>query len=239
MSSQNISEKHARGAKLNHPAIIERNATRAIERTASRARSPSPSPSPPSLSRSRPTVSTTTAQRSAQPEYTIPSKETYQYRNCSHPIEEICLATNYLATIPDDFKHAMLKFICKEGLNGPGVYAEYRAPPNAETVHHINGSGGYFLKKTTEEANIYLIWYNRVRGVYMFWGALEREVRDAMNRIRGRIVKYVVHVNSAEKSTPQTHHSRHSDIAGSPPPPPLHPKLTLKSTRPVEEKIEE
>lgn len=171
MSSQTISETRGRGAKLNHPAIIER--------TASRALSPSPS-----LPLSRPVVLTTTTQRSALPKYTIPSKETYQYRLCSHPIEEICLATNYLANIPDDFKHGMLKFICQEGLNGPGVYAEYSAPPNADTVQHINGSGGYFLKKTTEESNIYLIWYNRVRGVYMFWGALEHEVRDAMNRIQ-------------------------------------------------------
>ena len=111
----------------------------------------------------------------------------------------------------------MLKFICKEGLNGPGVYAEYVAPPNADTVHQINGSGGYFLKKTAEEATIYLIWYNRARGVYMFWGPTERAVRDAMNRIRGRIVKYVIHVNSAEKS------SRHIDLAATPPPAPAKP----------------
>ena len=147
--------------------------------------------------------------------YEVPSKETYHYSVCSHPIEEICLATNYLANIPEDFKHDMLKFICKEGVNGPGVYAEYVAPPNADTVHQINGSGGYFLKKTVEEATIYLIWYNRARGVYMFWGPTERAVRDAMNRIRGRIVKYVVHVNSAEKS------SRHIDLAATPPPKPL------------------
>jgi hypothetical protein len=181
MSSQNISEKQARGAKFNQSTKFKQPAI--IKRTASHAPSPSPSPSP------------------LPPKYTIPSKETYQYRDCSHPIEEICLVTNYLATIPDEFKHTMLKFICQEGLNGPGVYAEYSAPPNADTVHRINGSGGYFLKKTAEDANIYLIWYNRPRGVYMFWGALEREVRNAMNRIRGRIVKYVVHVNSAEKPT--------------------------------------
>lgn len=201
MSSQNISEKQACGDKLN-------------QRIATRAPSPSPSPSYPVAS------TTTTANRPSQAKYTIPSKETYQYRECSHPIEEICLATNYLANIPDDLKHTMLQFICQEGLNGPGVYAEYSAPPNADMVHSINGNGGYFLKKTTEEANIYLIWYNRTRGVYMFWGAIEREVRDAMNRIRGRIVKYVVHVNSVEKPTHQTYYSRHNDIAGSPPPPP-------------------
>lgn len=225
MSYQTSSEKRPRGTKLKQPATIER--------TASRAPSPSPILSRPD---------TSTIRQSTQPNYTIPSKETYQYRVCSHPIEEICLVTNYLANIPDDFKSAMLKFICKEGLNGPSVYAECVAPPNPVTVHKINGNGGYFLKKTAEEANIYLIWYNRDRGVYMFWGAVERTVRDAMNRIRGRIVKYVVYVNSVEKPTPQTtHRSRHRDIAETPPPAParaLPPALTQKPPRPAGKEIE-
>lgn len=227
-----------------------------IKRTLSRAHSPSPSSSSSSPSHSnlatdsmeqrnpmsaasvpksqfRPFQSFQSTQGS---NFTIPSKEDYRFRSCSHPIEEICLATNYMAIIPDDFKQAMLRFICKEGLNGPGVYAEYSAPPNPETVNIINGKGGYFLKKTTQEANIYLIWYNRNRNVYMFWGALEKEVRDAMNRIRGRIVKYVSDSNSAEKShevfTPPTLINEmidrlppllnRSNIAGSPPPPSTH-----------------
>jgi len=162
----------------------------------------------------------TQGQQTQDSRFTIPSKEEYRFRSCSHPIEEICLATNYMAIISDDFKQSMLKFICKEGLNGPGVYAEYSAPPNPETVNIINGTGGYFLKKTTQEANIYLIWYNRNRNVYMFWGALEKEVRDAMNRIRGRIVKYVSVGNSAEKSHEQRPLLNRNDIAGSPAPPP-------------------
>lgn len=224
-----------------------------IKRNSSRAHSPSPSSSsspshsnlasdsmeqrnpmsaasvPKSQFRPFQSFQQTQGQQTQDSRFTIPSKEEYRFRSCSHPIEEICLATNYMAIISDDFKQSMLKFICKEGLNGPGVYAEYSAPPNPETVNIINGTGGYFLKKTTQEANIYLIWYNRNRGVYMFWGALEKEVRDAMNRIRGRIVKYVSVGNSAEKSHEQRPLLNRNDIAGSPPPPP--PSTHLHESR--------
>lgn len=210
-----------------------------IKRTLSRAHSPSPSSSSSpshsnletdSMEQRNPMSAASVPKSQFRPfqsfqstqgsNFTIPSKEEYRFRPCSHPIEEICLATNYMAIIPDDFKQDMLKFICKEGIHGPGVYAEYSAPPNPETVNIINGKGGYFLKKTTQEANIYLIWYNRNRNVYMFWGALEKEVRDAMNRIRGRIVKYVSIGNSAEKSHERRPLLNRNDIAGSPPPPP-------------------
>jgi len=109
--------------------------------------------------------------------------------------------------IPDDFKNSMLMFICQEGLKGSSVYGEYQAPPNTETVEKINGKGGYFLKKTADESNTYLIWYNRKRNIYMFWGALENEVRSAMNRIRGRIIKYIIHIPMSSRN-----------IADSPPP---------------------
>jgi hypothetical protein len=123
----------------------------------------------------------------------------------------------------------MLKFICDQSHEGPSVYGEYDAPPDRETVQSINGNGGYFLKKTTEAADIYLIWYNRQKNIYKFWGPTERAVRDAMNRIRGRIVKYVVHVNSAEKPT------RHNDLAATPPPAPAKPLMR----KPDEHKHEE
>lgn len=125
--------------------------------------------------------------------FRVPSKDTYFIDRCDNPMEEICISTNYFKQIPDEFKYAMFKFICDQSHKSPSVYGQYEAPPEREIVESINGRGGYFLKKTAEEANIYLIWFDRQKNIYKFWGASEREVRDAMNRIRSRIVKYVIH----------------------------------------------
>ena len=158
--------------------------------------------------------------------YEVPSKETYFFARCDQPMDEICEETNYFQQIPDDIKIPMLKFICEQSYqDGHSVYGEYDAPPDRETVEAINGKGGYFLKKTTEAADIYLIWYNRQKNIYKFWGPTQQAVKDAMNRIRGRIVKYVIHVRRQEPS----HHvrrqepakynvSKQDDLASSPPP---------------------
>ena len=162
--------------------------------------------------------------------YEVPSKETYFFARCDQPMDEICEETNYFQQIPDDIKIPMLKFICDQSYqDGPSVYGEYDAPPDRETVEAINGKGGYFLKKTTEAADIYLIWYNRQKNIYKFWGPTQQAVKDAMNRIRGRIVKYVIHLSptshlyrqdtSHSHSHSHSHHSRkHNDLASSPPP---------------------
>jgi hypothetical protein len=177
-----------------------------------------------------PTPSPTLMQldQSSQSKYT--NEPTYQFRPCSHPIEEICQATNYLELLPADFKREMLRFICRQAANGLSVYAEYNAPPIAE---QINGAGDYFLKKIAEETNIYLIWYNRKCGVYMFWGANEHNVRNALNRIRDRIVKHGLHVAS-----PGLYILSHNNIARSPSPPcppPRHQSLPQKTFRPIQE----
>jgi len=208
MSSQHYATVRTEGATLNRGAR---------QRTASRAPSPSPAPAPaPALLMPPHNYST------------IPSKESYEFRDCPQPIEEICLVTNYLANISDDFKRVMLKFICQEQPRGPGVYSEYAAPRHADTVSCINGKGGYFLKLTAIKANIYLIWYNRARGVYMFWGAFEREVHDAMNRLRSRIVNY----SSARRITAAHQAAAHQaaavvpsyeEVSPSPPFPPPSP----------------
>lgn len=171
--------------------------------------------------------------------YQAPSKESYFFVQCKQPIEAICISTNYLQQLPDDFKSEMLKFICKESRNGPSVYAEYDAPPNRQTVEAINGKGGYFLKKTAEIANIYLIWYNRQQKIYKFWGPTERAVRDAMNRIRGRIVKYTMHIHiqpqepiqpQERPALPEWPDSEYSDDETAPPdePEPLRRTMSLK-----------
>jgi len=169
--------------------------------------------------------------RSQPNEYYFPLKDSYHYRICTHPIEEICSVTNNLEFLSPDFKYKMLKFICQERLNGSSIYGEYPTPQDAATAEQINGKSGYFLKKTTEAANIYLIWYNRNRKMYMFWGATEREVRDAINRIRKRILKMVLYCDD----TPHTSRknlsmlTEYRNIAESPPPPP--PKQSLRSNQ--------
>jgi len=124
--------------------------------------------------------------------YKVPEKSDYYCDESTNPIEEICKYTNNLECIPPEIRYKMLSEICQQ--KGSSVYGHYDAPPNKHIVDQINGEGGYFLKKTTAVANIYLIWYNPRMERYMFWGPSERTVRDAMNRIRGRIVKYVVHL---------------------------------------------
>jgi hypothetical protein len=140
--------------------------------------------------------------------FRVPSRETYFFDRCNQPMAEICEETNYFQLIPDNFKNAMFKFICEQSRIGPSVYGQYSAPPDRESTDWINGKGGYFLKKTAEEANIYLIWHNRQKNIYKFWGASEHEVRDAMNRLRGRIVKYVIHVPIAKVEHAKVEHAK-------------------------------
>ena len=125
--------------------------------------------------------------------YRVPEKSDYYYDNTSNPIEEICKYTDNLEKISPEIRYQMLAAICRQ--KSSSVYGDFDAPPSKQIIAQINGQGGYFLKKTIEAANIYLIWYNDAKGRYMFWGPSERTVRDAMNRIRGRIVKYVVHLD--------------------------------------------
>jgi hypothetical protein len=139
--------------------------------------------------------------------FRVPSKDTYFIDRCDNPMEEICISTNYFKQVPDEFKYAMFKFICEQSHKSPSVYGQYEAPPEREIIESINGRGGYFLKKTAEEANIYLIWFDRQKNIYKFWGASKHEVRDAMNRIRSRIVKYVIH-----EPTPKVLHAKEQSV---------------------------
>lgn len=210
-----------------------------------RERSPSPSPEPHEPEQRKQKSKYRTNKQSEYQEYQeyqvptgyqVPSKESYFFDRCDQPMVEICINTNSFQLLPDEIKFPMLQFICAHSHEGrPSVYGEYDAPPERETVESINGKGGYFLKMTAEAANIYLIWHNRQKNIYKFWGPSERAVRDAMNRIRGRIVKYVVHgqdpahgKNPAHGKTPAHGHPldpiepislrRLHNLADSPPP---------------------
>ena len=134
--------------------------------------------------------------------YQVPEKSDYYYDESSNPIEEICKYTDNLECIPPEMRYQMLSEICRQ--KGSSVYGHYDAPPNKHIVAQINGERGYFLKKTTTAANIYLIWYHPSKERYMFWGPSERSVRDAMNRIRGRIVKHMVHLDRQSERAYET-----------------------------------
>jgi len=125
--------------------------------------------------------------------YQVPEKNEYYYDDSPNPIEEICKYTDNLENIQPEIRYRMLSDICRN--KSISVYGDYAAPPNKQIVDQINGQGGYFLKMTAEAAGIYLIWYYQAKERYLFWGPTTRSVRDAMNRIRGRIVKYVVHLD--------------------------------------------
>ena len=143
--------------------------------------------------------------------YRVPEKSDYYYDESTNPIEEICKYTDNLECIPSEIRYQMLSEICRQ--KGSSVYGQYDAPPNKHIVAQINGERGYFLKKTTAAANIYLIWYHPSKERYMFWGPSERTVRDAMNRIRGRIVKHVVHLDRpSERATERATERAEEDI---------------------------
>ena len=127
-----------------------------------------------------------------QAPYQVPEKNEYYYDESTNPIEEICKYTDNLESIQPEIRYRMLSDICRQ--KSISVYGDYAAPPSKQIVDQINGQGGYFLKMTAKAAGIYLIWYYQAKERYLFWGPSQRSVRDAMNRIRGRIVKYVVHL---------------------------------------------
>ena len=127
--------------------------------------------------------------------YAVPEKSDYYIDKSRHPIEEICRYTGHLAQVPNEVRYRMLDLICAQK-GRSSRYGCYAAPPWVDTVARINGQGGHFLKVTAAAAGLYLIWYNAAKSTYMFWGPSEQSVRDGMNRLRGRIVKYVVHLGT-------------------------------------------
>lgn len=142
--------------------------------------------------------------------YQIPTKP-YFMADSHRPIEEICDVTDYLSYLSTEFTAYMLKSIIDHQRKPTlefqpsvsiSVYGEFKAPPSVAVIQKVNGKGGYFLKETTINTGVYFIWHNAKDNVYMFWGPSKFKVADAMNRIRSRIIKYVVHVPQ-EQQQPQ------------------------------------
>ena len=143
--------------------------------------------------------------------YQIPTKP-YFMADSHRPIEEICDVTDYLSYLSTEFTAYMLKSIIDHQRKPTlefqpsvsiSVYGEFKAPPSVAVIQKVNGKGGYFLKETTINTGVYFIWHNVKDNVYMFWGPSKFKVADAMNRIRSRIIKYVVHVPQEEQQQEQ------------------------------------
>ena len=131
--------------------------------------------------------------REQQPgKYDIPAKP-YFTAPAPHLLEEICRLTEDLELLEPEYRREMLQRIRGHAW-GTAVYGEYPAPPDVEAQKLIIGKGGYYFKITTQNTGIYLIWHNRLRNIFGFWAPNKDTLFLAMNLIRSRLVKIVVHV---------------------------------------------
>ena len=131
--------------------------------------------------------------REQQPgKYDIPAKP-YFTAPAPHLLEEICRLTEDLELLEPEYRRDMLQRIRGHAW-GTAVYGEYPAPPDVEAQKLIIGKGGYYFKITTQNTGIYLIWHNRLRNIFGFWAPDKDTLFLAMNLIRSRLVKIIVHV---------------------------------------------
>jgi hypothetical protein len=152
-------------------------------------------------------------------QYEIPSKP-YSLNNTKNPIEQIYQVTNEFNSISKEMERQLLKRLSSRTQDV--VVGTFNAP-NKYISSQVNGNGGFFLKKTTTESDVYLIWYDMKDATYVFWGPTVYKVCDAMNRIRIRIIKYVQHIRTDESpsAAPKPKYSfniQRERIASSPPP---------------------
>ena len=122
-----------------------------------------------------------------------PPTRPYWLFQTTRPIEDMCQVTNNLQLIGSKYIPILLSRVGQR--YWPTIYGTYKAPPAPESLKRVIGSDGYFLKITTQNCNIDLIWYHRDSQQFMFWGPSANAVIQAMNHIRSRIVKYTVYIN--------------------------------------------
>lgn len=131
--------------------------------------------------------------------YIVPTKP-YYLRAVRDAIDEISFVTQDFQLLPPYFNNLEDQLSGRQRVT---MYGQFDAPTDKNIIKKINGKNGFFLKKTIKEADIDLIWWNEVTNHYLFWGTTKGRVIDAMNRIRSRIVKYVVHLNPAKNIASQ------------------------------------
>jgi hypothetical protein len=126
----------------------------------------------------------------------IPSKP-YYLRETYAPLEEICEVTNNLSYVPAYFVNLHDDLALRRRVS---QFGQFFAPSNYAVLNKVNGKYGFFLKKTIKETGIDFIWHDKEREQYLFWSPTKLRLIDAMNRIRSRIIKYVMHLPVAKIS---------------------------------------
>lgn len=127
-----------------------------------------------------------------EPSYQPPTKP-YWLVQTARPLEEMCQVTNNLQCISPEYIPILLARIGQR--HWATTYGTFKAPPAPESLKRVIGSDGYFLKMTTQNCNIDLIWYHHNSQHFMFWGPSANTVIQAMNHIRSRIVKYTIYLD--------------------------------------------
>ena len=152
-------------------------------------------------------------------EYQIPTRS-FNIVEARSPIEEIYRLTKGFNSISKNTERYILSRICNR--KKPTLFGKYNAP-HKPIADKINGNGGYFLKKTTQEAQVDFIWHDIKNSEYLFWGSNVYKVSDAMNRIRIRIMKNVNidkldPIPTMQPDNKQNYNFTRETIANTPPP---------------------
>jgi hypothetical protein len=163
------------------------------------------------------------AHRSQAP-YTIPPKA-YLLRTTSHPIEEIGTYTNLFQQIPEPYREFLFRRLCDRA-RLETLYSDLPAPCDVEILKRIIGENGHYLKLTTANCNVDFIWHDREAKVFRFWAPKKYNLIQAMNIIRGRIIKHVGEFQPIYEETPEP-------FINLPPPPP--PPRAYRSDSPEPE----
>jgi hypothetical protein len=133
-----------------------------------------------------------------EPPYQIPTKP-YHLRTTIRPLEEICGVTNNFTYMSEDFKRFL--FFRIGNRQWPTTFGMFNAPTYLDTIKKIIGVDGHFLKLTTRNCDVDMIWHDRQNNMFVFWGPSVYTVVQAMNQIRSRIIKYTVYVDPAQART--------------------------------------
>ena len=136
-------------------------------------------------------LSIMSSQTEPQQAYQIPAKP-YYLAPSIYPLEEICAVTYNLTFVSEEFRNIL--FFRISGRPWPTTFGMFDAPPNSNALKMIIGEDGYFLKLTTRNCDVDIIWHDRQNNRFLFWGPSMYNVIQAMNQIRSRIIKYTFYV---------------------------------------------
>ena len=118
---------------------------------------------------------------------------------------------NFARLKDEDFKAQFDENINRHfgAVNKPVIIGYIPAPPknndkNIDVVKKVIGANGYWLKKTTENSGVHMIWYDMDLNNFLFWAPNRFTISRAMKAIRWRLIKFYEH--SLTQTTPVTSH---------------------------------